>query len=113
METYSLEEVRKHNSEDSAWLVYNGRVFDVTEFVSHHPGGRNVLLPKLGKDVSEIMQDSSIHKHSDVAYNMMNKYRIGRLSSSQVIKYGNTQYFIFIIIYFEFFVLSLYKYNII
>jgi 4-hydroxysphinganine ceramide fatty acyl 2-hydroxylase len=81
METYSLEEVRDHDSEESAWLVNKGRVFDVTEFISHHPGGRNVLLPKFGTDVSEIMQDPQIHKHTTNAYNMMNKYCIGKLTN--------------------------------
>ena len=88
METYSLEEVRKHDSEKSAWLVHKGRVFDVTEFISHHPGGRNVLLPKFGGDVTEIMQDPQIHKHTALAYNMLNKYCIGKLSSQvEIYKY--------------------------
>jgi 4-hydroxysphinganine ceramide fatty acyl 2-hydroxylase len=81
METFCLEEVRDHDSEESAWLVNKGRVFDVTEFISHHPGGRNVLLPKFGTDVSEIMQDPQIHKHTTNAYNMMNKYCIGKLAN--------------------------------
>ena len=81
MDTYSLDEVRKHNSEDDAWLVNKGRVFDVTEFISHHPGGRNVLLPKFGNDVTEIMLDPQIHKHTPFAFNMMSKYCIGKLAS--------------------------------
>eukprot|EP00479_Gromia_sphaerica_P002862 TRINITY_DN13336_c0_g1_i1.p1 TRINITY_DN13336_c0_g1~~TRINITY_DN13336_c0_g1_i1.p1 ORF type:complete len:57 (+),score=4.47 TRINITY_DN13336_c0_g1_i1:353-523(+) len=28
--SYSLEEISKHNTEDSAWLVLQGIVFDVT-----------------------------------------------------------------------------------
>lgn len=81
MESYSMEEVRQHNSVESAWFVNKGRVFDVTEFVSRHPGGRNVLLPKFGNDVTEIMQDPQIHKHTAFAHNMMKKYCIGKLDS--------------------------------
>ena len=76
-----MDEVREHNSEDSAWIVNKGRVFDLTEFISHHPGGRNVLLPKLGHDVTDIMQDPQIHRHTPYAYNMMNKYCIGKLDN--------------------------------
>jgi 4-hydroxysphinganine ceramide fatty acyl 2-hydroxylase len=88
MEAYSLDEIREHNSEESAWLLHKGRVFDVTKFISHHPGGRNVLLPKFGSDVTEIMQDTQIHKHTAFAFNMMNKYCIGKLSGQvEIYKY--------------------------
>lgn len=82
-----LEEIRKHSSEDSAWLISNGRVYDVTEFIAHHPGGKNVLLPKLGSDVTSIMQDPRIHKHTVYAYKMLNKYYIGKLAGQVLIIY--------------------------
>merc|ERR1712146_167202 len=35
---YSLEEVKKHNTEDDCWVVVDGDVLDVTNFLSDHPG---------------------------------------------------------------------------
>lgn len=32
-ETFTLEDVAAHNSEDSAWLVIRGKVYDVTKFL--------------------------------------------------------------------------------
>ena len=81
MALYTLEEVSQHSSEESAWIVNNGRVFDVTDFLTRHPGGRDVLLGSIGKDVTETMSDPDIHKHSDAAYGLMNKYKIGKLIS--------------------------------
>lgn len=81
MASFPLEAVGKHSSEESAWVANNGRVFDVTDFVSRHPGGRDILLKSSGKDVTETMNDPNIHKHSSVAYSLLNKYSIGKLIS--------------------------------
>lgn len=37
-----MEEVEKHNSKESCWLVAHGFVYDATKFLPHHPAG---LLP--------------------------------------------------------------------
>lgn len=50
---YSLEEVAKHNKEDDCWVVVNGLVLDVTNFLADHPGGKKSILLYAGKDASE------------------------------------------------------------
>ncbi|XP_046843229.1 fatty acid 2-hydroxylase-like [Xenia sp. Carnegie-2017] len=77
--SYNSDDVRQHKDESSAWITHKGRVFDITEFLSRHPGGKQVLLPKLGSDVTELMRDPQIHKHTNLAYNMLSKYYIGKL----------------------------------
>jgi len=54
MVCYSLEDVRKHNTPDDAWVVVNGKVVDVTRFVTQHPGGAQALLKegRAGHDVT-------------------------------------------------------------
>ena len=49
----SLEEVAKHNKEDDCWVVVNGQVLDVTEFMPDHPGGKKAIMVFAGKDASE------------------------------------------------------------
>lgn len=36
---YSLEEIAKHNNEESCWLVAHGYVYDATDFLNLHPAG--------------------------------------------------------------------------
>lgn len=50
---YTEEQVRLHSSEEDAWCVFEGKVYDVTDFLKFHPGGTQVLTEHLGKDVSE------------------------------------------------------------
>ena len=35
----TAEELRRHNTRDSVWLVVDGNVYDLTEFAPMHPGG--------------------------------------------------------------------------
>ena len=35
----AAEELQKHSSQESCWLVVNGEVWDLTEFAPEHPGG--------------------------------------------------------------------------
>ncbi|EXJ56254.1 uncharacterized protein A1O5_12710 [Cladophialophora psammophila CBS 110553] len=48
------EEVLKHNTTESCWVIVHGQVYDVTNFLGDHPGGSTVVLRHAGKDVSEI-----------------------------------------------------------
>lgn len=49
----SAEEVAKHKTESDCWVIVNGQVLDVTEFLPDHPGGKKAILLYAGKDASE------------------------------------------------------------
>jgi cytochrome b involved in lipid metabolism len=38
----TTEEILEHRSEDDAWIVVDGKVYDVTHFLETHPGGPQV-----------------------------------------------------------------------
>merc|ERR1719261_2333107 len=50
---YSLEEVAKHNKKEDCWVVLNGQVLNVTNFLKDHPGGELAIITFAGKDASE------------------------------------------------------------
>jgi len=52
---YTLAEIANHSSEDDCWTVYEGRVYDVTEYAKVHPGGKKIFLGK-GKDCTELFK---------------------------------------------------------
>ncbi|XP_073011271.1 nitrate reductase [NADH] 1 [Typha latifolia] len=72
---FSMSEVRKHSSQDSAWIVVHGHVYDCTAFLKDHPGGADSILINAGQDCSE--EFDSIH--SDKAKALLDTYRIGEL----------------------------------
>ncbi|KAF2196087.1 hypothetical protein GQ43DRAFT_485222 [Delitschia confertaspora ATCC 74209] len=47
------DEVAKHNSRESCWVIVQGRAYDVTEFLPEHPGGPKIILKYAGKDATE------------------------------------------------------------
>jgi fatty acid desaturase/predicted heme/steroid binding protein len=48
-------ELGKHNTERSAFVAYGGLVYDVTDFISAHPGGKDILLAALGTDITSTL----------------------------------------------------------
>ncbi|KIX06001.1 uncharacterized protein Z518_03975 [Rhinocladiella mackenziei CBS 650.93] len=49
-------EVAKHNSRESCWVIVQGRVYDVTDYLDNHPGGSAILLKYGGKDATAIYE---------------------------------------------------------
>lgn len=45
-------EVATHCTESDCWVVLEGRVFDVTEFLDYHPGSRGLILGFAGRDAT-------------------------------------------------------------
>ncbi|KAG9118400.1 Cytochrome b2, mitochondrial precursor [Ceratobasidium sp. 392] len=50
----SYDEIQRHNSRDSCWVVVNGEVYDVTRFLNDHPGGIAPILKVAGSDATRV-----------------------------------------------------------
>jgi 4-hydroxysphinganine ceramide fatty acyl 2-hydroxylase len=77
---YTEADIAKHNSKKSLWVIFNNKVYDVTEFAQDHPGGDDIVLEYAGKDITAIMSDRDSHDHSDSAFEMLEEYLIGTLA---------------------------------
>ncbi|KAH7026241.1 acyl-CoA dehydrogenase-like protein [Microdochium trichocladiopsis] len=60
-ETYTRDEVAKHNTEDSVWFIVDAKVYDVTDFLDAHPGGEAVLRQVAGQDATSAFYN--LHRH--------------------------------------------------
>jgi cytochrome b involved in lipid metabolism len=52
VKTYTLADIKLHNTRTSCWTAVNGSVYDVTSWISQHPGGSSAILGMCGIDGS-------------------------------------------------------------
>jgi L-lactate dehydrogenase (cytochrome) len=43
---FKWEEVKKHNKENDCWIVLNGIVYDISNYINSHPGGIDIILER-------------------------------------------------------------------
>jgi predicted heme/steroid binding protein len=51
--TYTVDEVAAHNKKDDIWVIIDGQVLDVTNFLPDHPGGEKAIILYAGRDATE------------------------------------------------------------
>ena len=88
-ETYTLAEVGLHSMEDDCWTVIDGSVYDLTSFISDHPGGEEILRA-CGGDATTLFHTRTTEDgetvgtglpHSSSAESLLEGLKIGELAS--------------------------------
>lgn len=59
--------------EEKIVVTYKGENYDVTKFAKKHPGGKQILIDNIGKDIESAMSNVG---HSSQAYTLLNKYKM-------------------------------------
>ena len=72
----TLEDLEKHKGGENPWILIDGKVYDVTNFLTKHPGGKEILIKNSGKDSTKEFMDI---KHSEDAKKLLDTYFIGNL----------------------------------
>ncbi|KAI8917733.1 delta-5 desaturase [Powellomyces hirtus] len=73
-------ELRKHNTLEARPMVaIRGKLYDLTDFVDRHPGGRDIMLLSTGRDVTQVYET-----YHDMARTekILRKYHVGTLTDS-------------------------------
>lgn len=79
---YTREDVKKHtNPSDGIWVTYAGDVFDITDFVALHPGGKRILLAA-GGALEPFWALYGVHK-SEHVLEILQEYKMGVLSPDE------------------------------
>ena len=73
----SLAELAAHRAQTDCWIAIGDRVFDITEWLAAHPGGRSVLLSEAGTDATSIFE--AVHGDPEHALGSVDQYEIGTL----------------------------------
>ncbi|ODN03856.1 Cytochrome b5 [Orchesella cincta] len=77
---FTLQDVAFHDMHHDCWLILYDRVYDVTSFLSSHPGGDEVMLEYAGHDATLAFRSVG---HSKEAEESLKPYLVGILVESE------------------------------
>ena len=78
----SLQELSEHSSEYDCWTAYKGKVYNITQYLPYHPGGKKILMQGAGKDSTDLFD--KYHKWVNIA-SILTKCNVGILMSDEPI----------------------------
>mmetsp|Transcript_45253 Transcript_45253/g.96678 ORF Transcript_45253/g.96678 Transcript_45253/m.96678 type:complete len:128 (-) Transcript_45253:175-558(-) len=84
----SVEELKEHSTGKDCWIAVHGLVYDVTEFLSRHPGGGEVIVELAGQDSTEAFEDIA---HSDASREEADEFIVGWLEGHEDMKEAMTK----------------------
>ena len=76
----TLKELAEHSSEFDCWTAYNGKVYNITQYLHYHPGGVPKLLQGAGKDCTVLF--NKYHRWVNID-SMLAKFIIGVLDDEE------------------------------
>lgn len=78
-DSFTMEEVAKHNKDGDAWIAVDNNVYDISKFLRSelHPGG-NVIMTQAGKDATDIFH---AYHPQYVIKRMLPKYKLGTVAN--------------------------------
>jgi len=85
--TYTTDDIKQHDSKASCWTIISGSVYNITSFISRHPGGDEILRA-CGADATNLFKTrqtsdgqpvGSGSPHSGSAEEQLKKLFIGKL----------------------------------
>ena len=82
-----MHEVSKHKTVDDCWVVAHGKVYNITEFVQKHPGGKFVIKSNAGRDVSRHFDN-----HPKKAHIIWENYLMERFLNKVVVVFVSINY---------------------
>ena len=69
----SESELKKHNTKEDCWVVFQGAVYNMTPYLARHPGGVDCITSCAGGDMTEAYMD----RHPYLNPQMFEKLKIG------------------------------------
>ena len=76
----TLDEVKKHNSAGDCWSIIDGNVYDLTNWVESHPGGKERITAICGKDGTSSFLGK--HSNSNSAKSQLTRFELGKLAAA-------------------------------
>jgi cytochrome b involved in lipid metabolism len=82
----NISEIAKHNLRNDCWLLIDNKIYNVTSYISSHPGGVGNITNYCGREASSAFNGLP---HSTSAHSLLAQYYVGDLN--QVSSNGQIQ----------------------
>mmetsp|Transcript_42749 Transcript_42749/g.137779 ORF Transcript_42749/g.137779 Transcript_42749/m.137779 type:complete len:127 (-) Transcript_42749:91-471(-) len=80
---YTADEVKRHATVDDGWIVINDRVYDISNFIKHHPGwthgGQTSTILAIQRNLGKECSEEFAEIHNKNAWRQLDGYMIGYL----------------------------------
>ena len=76
--SYTMAQIQTHNSASNCWSAISDSVYNLTSFVSKHPGGERAILKICGADGTRLFMDQ--HGGMEKQAAMLATFKIGTLT---------------------------------
>jgi peptidoglycan hydrolase-like protein with peptidoglycan-binding domain len=81
--TYTTTEVALHSTRSDCWITMAGSVYDVSSYISMHPGGSVVITNQCGKDAAIAFNTKGYgSSHSPAAISLLSQFLIGKIGTA-------------------------------
>ncbi|XP_011301327.1 sulfite oxidase [Fopius arisanus] len=82
LKNYTIEEIGKHDNEkDGIWVYYKDGVYDITRFVSQHPGGSGKIMMAAGGSIEPFWLIFANHNIPEI-HRLLESMRIGNVDTT-------------------------------
>ena len=76
---YSMANIAKNSSTSSCWAAISGKAYDLTAWISRHPGGAGAIVSICGTDATSVFQGK--HGGQSGAASSLSAYLLGDVDS--------------------------------
>ncbi len=75
---YTMADVATHNTKDDCWAVIDGGVYNLTSWISRHPGGPDKIIGLCGTDATTAFRNQ--HDSQEKPNQQLAEFKIGDLA---------------------------------
>ncbi|KAG9307020.1 hypothetical protein G9A89_003071 [Geosiphon pyriformis] len=86
---FTFEEFQE-GSKTKNWILIEGIIHDVTNFMEEHPGGTAFITTSIGKDMTTAF-NGGIYDHSNAARNLLSLLRVGVIAGGGEVEHRKTK----------------------
>lgn len=73
--TVDNKKIAEHSTASDCWVIYQNNVYDVTDYIASHPGGKQAIISYCGQDMTAAFDN--MPKHGTQARDILNGLEIG------------------------------------